>query len=152
VAITWVNQYNSGAGVADIIRLFGGFSFKDNGKRISLPVKYNSDPLAKALSLLNYSENLTCYKIGSISGLLKLNADPTRPDDPGAEPRGETMKFKARRDGELVEDDLSFHIPGFLASTGDDVQTAGEYIAASILTESGVVAVRFVGTAGQSRR
>jgi len=150
MAITWNPQYPEDK-VTKIGRLYAGFSFKDNGKRIALPVKYNSDPHARAVSLLNALESKTAYKIGSISAVIELNSDITRPDDPGAEPRGETFKFKAKRQGVMLEDDLSLHVPGFLSLDADEVQDTGEALAA-ILTEAGVVVVRFVGTAGQSRR
>lgn len=149
-AIVWNNQY-AGTDVQDMNRLYASFAFKDNGKKISLPVKYNTHPLVKAKAILELVKDKTGMAIGSISGMICVNNDGTRPDDPGSEPSGETFKFKARRNGATLEDDLSFHVPAFLNTTTAEVQSLGEALAAE-LTETGVVTVRFVGTTGSRRR
>lgn len=156
-AIVWHNQYD-GTDVQDLTRLYASFAFKDNGKKISLPVKYNTHPLVKAKALLELAKDYSAMKIGSISGMVCVNDDTTRPADPGSEPSGETFKFKARRQGEPLEDDLSFHIPAFVTPAGlteaqqlAAVQSLGESMAAE-LSEANVIAVRFVGTTGSRRR
>jgi len=144
MAIDWNETYTADS-VASIKALYAGFRFNDDGMRVLLPVKYNVDSYATAEAVLDYIQEqaMSGMLCSNISAILARNNNQAAPADPGGEPRGHLYRFKALRNAQSIEDDLSLFVPAHLVDDVADVQTHGTAIA-GLLSESGVVAVRYV--------
>jgi hypothetical protein len=150
MAITWIDQY--AADQATLVnKLSAGFSFADNGKRVALPVQYAAAPNALARTILDLVEPHTAYAITTLSAVLSIS-NATRPVDPGSEPAPETLRFRLRTAANGPEHKDALWIPGFMATTADDVQQLGESIAAAMEADAGILSARFVGTPSGYRR